>query len=338
MKILLIGQGIAGTLLAWTLRKMGNEVHIADGDLAGSSSRAAAGIINPVTGKRFVKSWRFDEFYPVARETYLQLEQELNIPIWEDRPILRLLGTAEEANDWAVRCAQADYADLLGETTHAGDWAPYLKPGFGFGIIRKAARVNFPLLIAAYREKVISDGFFHHKSIDYPETDSLLQEYDQLVFCEGYRAALNPYFPEASFRVSKGEALIIRFVSDSKDQGNSTSDQSRPVEMVKKTVLLTPLGNGTFWAGSNYRWQFEDGLPEAASRAYILEYLQEMLAAPFEVVDHVAGIRPTMLDRRPFVGQSSLNPKVFIFNGLGTKGALLAPYFAEQLAEQMHSV
>lgn len=151
-KILIVGQGIAGTLLAWSLRRRGCEVHIIDGNLAGSSSIAAAGIINPVTGKRFVKSWRFDEFYPVAKEIYQQLEQEFGIRIWEERPTLRLLGTPEEANDWAIRCAQPEYADHLSESMDAGAWGPYLKTGFRFGVIQKSARANLPLLLANYRK------------------------------------------------------------------------------------------------------------------------------------------------------------------------------------------
>ncbi|MBK6997513.1 MAG: FAD-binding oxidoreductase [Lewinellaceae bacterium] len=100
-------------------------------------------------------------------------------------------------------------------------------------------------------------------------------------------------------------------------------------------MLLVPMGDDTFWVGSTYRWHFDDTLPGAEGREYILSYLHEMFDAPFEVVDQVSGIRPTMIDRRPVVGHSKLNPKVFIFNGLGTKGALLAPFFAEQLAEEI---
>lgn len=347
-KILIVGQGIAGTLLAWALRKSGAMVHLADGDLGGSSTPSAAGIINPVTGKRFVKSWRFDEFYPVAQAVYQQLEQELGIPIWEDRPTLRLLSTPEEANDWSIRCAQADYADHLGETSDAGDWSPFLKPGFKFGVIRKSARANLPLLISSYRDMALKQGFFLHKTIDYQEVDSLLKAYDQLVFCEGYRATTHPFFPEAQFRVSKGEALIIRFAvphqlanapATNPTASNNPDWESHsrlPEDMVKKTVLLTPLGNGTFWAGSTYDWHFKDYLPSREGREFISGHLKEMFAAPFEVIDHVSGIRPTMLDRRPLVEQSKLNPNIFLFNGLGTKGALLGPYFAKQLAASLH--
>ncbi len=326
-KILLIGQGIGGTLLAWSLRKRGVLVHVADGNLAGSASLAAAGIINPVTGKRFVKSWRFDEFFPIAKAVYQQLEQELGISIWEESPTIRLLGTPEEANDWSIRCGQAAYSEQLSEMADAGVWGRYLKPGFQFGMIRQSARAKLPVLIAKYRETLQAEGVFFEKKIDYQEIDALAGDYDQIVFCEGWQATVNPFFPEAAFRVSKGEALIIRFPN--------TEILNLPTEMLKKTVLVAPLGNGTFWTGSTYRWQFDDVLPGTDGRTYLLGYLEEMFAAPFEIVDQVAGIRPTMIDRRPVVEHSKLNSKIFIFNGLGTKGALLAPFFAEQLAGEI---
>jgi len=355
-KILIVGQGIAGTLLAWSLRRRGCLVFVADGNLAGGSSNVAAGIINPVTGKRFVKSWRFDEFFPVAKAIYQQIELEFGISIWEERPTLRLLGTPEEANDWAIRCAQPDYADHLSETEDAGAWGAFLKPGFRFGIIQKSARVRFPLLLSTFRETLRQEGVFIKKSVDYQEVESLLQQYDHVVFCEGWRAQANPFFPESQFRVSKGEALIIRFLprltTQSRQTSSTTNNQDSdtqysgqtslsrqtatvPTEMIKKTMLLVPMGDDTFWVGSTYRWHFDDTLPGAEGREYILGYLHEMFDAPFEIVEYLAGIRPTMIDRRPVVEQSKLNPKVFIFNGLGTKGALLAPFFAEQLAEEI---
>lgn len=342
MKILLIGQGIAGTLLAWSLRKRGGMVHLVDGNLAGSSSIAAAGIINPVTGKRFVKSWRFDEFYPVAKAIYQQLELELGISIWEDRPTLRLLGTPEEANDWAIRCAQPEYEDHLGESEHAGAWEAFLKPGFRFGIIRKSARANLPLLVSTYREMARREGIFHEKHLSYDEIEDQFENYDRIVFCEGWRAVNNPFFPDTPFRVSKGEALIIRFLPETGPKAGNPPGKGVQHEMagaiqdmLKKTMLLVPLGDDTFWVGSTYRWQFEDTLPGTEGRDYILGYLHEMFDAPFEIVGHVAGIRPTMIDRRPIVEESKIRPNMFIFNGLGTKGALLAPFFAEQLAEEL---
>lgn len=326
-KILLIGQGVAGTLLAWSLQKRGAEVHIADANLAGSSTSPAAGIINPVTGKRFVKSEQFETWYTCACTTYGELEVELNQTFWENRPILRLLGTAEEANDWSIRCAQAEYSEHLAEIPDAGAWSPLLKTGFTFGLIQQAARVQLKELTMAFRQKMTQKGYFSPEKIEYSDVQTLLKTYDQIVFCEGWQAMENPYFPESGFRVSKGEALLLQFAEP--------PDATLPVPMLKKTMLLTPLADNLFWAGSTYRWHFDDTLPSADGRAYMESYLREMFAVPFEVVDQVAGIRPTMIQRNPIVAQSTVNSHVFMLNGLGTKGALLAPYFAEQMADKM---
>ena len=149
-------------------------------------------------------------------------------------------------------------------------------------------------------------------------------EYDGIVFCEGYRAQENPFFPGLPWQLAKGEALLLRF----RDPGSEQISR-----MLKKTMTLVPLGGGLFWAGGSYQWHYPDLLPSAGERAFILHHLHEMIAAPFEITDHVAGVRPTVKDRRPFIGQSSIHPKVFIFNGLGTKGALLAPFWAGHFAD-----
>jgi glycine/D-amino acid oxidase-like deaminating enzyme len=326
MKFLLIGQGIAGTLLAWSLQKRSAQVLIADGNLPGSSSSVAAGVINPVTGKRFVKSWRFDEFFPAAKSAYQLLEKELGIFIWSEQPIVRLLATAEEANDWSARCSLPDYAEFLSESADTGDWSGLAKPHFRFGLIHRAARVDFPVLTSAFRQKAISEGVFLEKNIDYEAVEKMAGDFDAVVFCEGWRGQANPYFPKLPWQIAKGEALLLRFQHEKATQIS---------QMLKKTVTLVPLESGVFWAGGSYQWHFPDLLPSEGERNFILNHLTEMLATPFEIVGHVAGVRPTVKDRRPFIGQSPVHSKVFIFNGLGTKGALLAPFWAEHLAEHL---
>lgn len=327
MKILIIGQGIAGTLLAWALRRRGVQVTIADGDLPGSASAVAAGIINPVTGKRFVKSWRFDDFFPVARATYQALEAELGVAIWHEQPILRLLATAEEANDWSLRCAQPEYVDFLQEKPDGGAWEAFVPPGFRFGLIRQAARVTFAPLLSAFREQLKKEGCFLGSAMEDQDFSPLLAVYDQIIFCDGYRSATHPLWSYLPWRPAKGEALLLRF-----DTSLPTADIRH---MLKKTTLLVPLGNGLFWAGASYQWYYPDLAPSVGERNLLLQNLRTMLAVPFEVVDHVAGVRPTVKDRRPFLGWHPERANIGIFNGLGTKGALLAPYWAVHFAQHI---
>lgn len=321
MKILLIGQGIAGTLLAWVLLRRGAQVHIVDGSLPGGSTAPAAGIINPVTGKRFVKSWRLDEFFPVAQECYQTLECELGIPVWLPYPILRLLGTPEESNDWSARCALPEYAGYLGESEDAGAWQPFIKPGLRYGVIRRAARVHFPNLVGRFRQKALAAGIFEETTLTPDDILRRARDYDAVVFCEGFRAAENPFFPELSWQLAKGEALLLRIPA-----------ATQVTDMLKKTMTLVPLGEGMFWAGGSYQWHYADLLPSEGERTYILRNVTEMLAVPFEIAGHLAGVRPTVKDRRPLIGVSREHSNLFIFNGMGTKGALLAPYWAEHLA------
>lgn len=328
-KILIVGQGVAGTMLAWALRRRRARVYVAEADLAGSSSPVAAGIINPITGKRFVKSWRFDEFFPAAQNAYQALERELGIDVWSGQSIVRLLANAEEENDWSARCALPDYHDFLSGLSDAGAWSPLVKPGWSFGLIRNAARVNFPRLLTAFREKIRSEGFFISEQVEYEDIERLEAGYDHIVFCEGFRGSGNPWFPELAWQLAKGEALMIRF--------SNGYDTRHIVQMLKRTVTLVPVGEHIFWAGGSYQWHYPDLEPSEGECDYITKHLKEMLDAPFEIIRQVAGVRPTVKDRRPFLGQSTVNPKVFIYNGLGTKGALLAPYWAEHLAEHLLS-
>ncbi|MEZ4892244.1 MAG: FAD-dependent oxidoreductase [Saprospiraceae bacterium] len=323
MKILVIGQGIAGSVLSFVLERAGADVYLAEGDLPGSASRVAAGIINPVTGKRFVKSWHFDEFYPVARRIYTEIQQTLGLQVWEPQSILRLLQTPEEQNNWSARCTQPDYESYLSEVESAGAWTTLLKKGFSYGLISNAARVRFPELMEAYHHYLLNKERLISQQIKYVDIPQWLTKFDRIVFCEGFRASENPYFPDLPWQIAKGEALLIRFHQNS---ANAIA------QMVKKTSLIAPVGDGLFWAGGSYQWHYDDYNPSEGEKSYILQRLEEMLDAKFDIVDHVAGVRPTVKDRRPFLGESRVLSNVFIFNGLGTKGALLAPYWAEHLA------
>ncbi len=324
MKLLLLGQGIAGTMLAHSLLRRGAQVHIMDGDLPGGSTLPAAGIINPVTGKRFVKTWRLDDFFPVAEECYQLLERELGIPVWLPYPILRILGSPEESNDWAARCALPDYADYVGESRDGGAWQPFIKPGISYGVIRRAARVHFPHLLGHFRKKALAEGIFQQREIRYEDVEVLARDYDAVVFCEGFRATENPYFPNLGWQLAKGEALHIRIPGAAGIE-----------HMLKKNTTLVPLGGDRFWVGGSYQWHYPDLLPSAGERDYILRRLEEMIIVPFEVTGHVAGVRPTVKDRRPLLGANQTFSNLFIFNGLGTKGALLAPFWAEHLADHL---
>ncbi len=332
-KILVIGGGIAGTVLAAELLRRGAAVELADIPLPGRASAIAAGVVNPVTGKRFVKSWRVDEFLPVAKKFYEKTGAGLGIKIWHNLPILKLLNSIKEENDWAARCALPDFEKYIAPRHDAGNWSALLRDGFYFGEIREAGRADFPLFINTFREKCRAAGTFREEKITPVMAEKLLPEFDHVIFCEGFWGKENPFFPNDDWQLAKGEALHINIVSPRAAEIS---------EILKKKIMLVPLGHtghsparAVFWAGANYEWDFKNAEPTAAGRDFILEELQEMLAVPFEIIGHFAAVRPTLVSRRPVVGLLPGEPKIGIFNGLGTKGALLAPFFAGQLADEI---
>lgn len=325
MTVLIVGQGIAGSVLAWTLRRLGVEVRVADTDAPGSASAAAAGIINPVTGKRYVESWRFTDFWPKARMAYRAIEADLGVNIWHEMPIIRLLQGPQEINDWELRRGQPSYADWLDLLPDAADWEGLALPHEQVGIIRLAARVDFGALTGAWRAFCVREGLFLPEKIPAAALPDVARTYDAVICCEGWRAIDNPFFPNLPWQLAKGEALLIR-LRDAVRQ---------PRQILKRNILLAPVGENLFWAGANYDWQFADGRPSAEGRAFLIRELQQLLAAPYEIVDHIAGVRPAVRDRRPLIGRSPLHTHIYMFNGLGTKGALLAPFWAEHLAEHL---
>lgn len=324
-KILVIGNGIAGALLSYRLRQKGAFVDLADAEMPSTSSQVAAGIINPVTGQRFVKSWRFEEFFPEAMRVYQQLEQELGVQLWEERPILRLLATPGEVNDWSVRCALPEYAGYLDEQSDAGGWSPVVKPGFQVGVLRNAGRVSFPNLTTAWRQKLQAEGRYLNQHISHEDIKSKLKDYDAICCCRGAMDADNPYFPDLKWKLAKGEALVVRLTERPADYA--------PPEMLKKTIMLTAIAPGQIWVGGTYEWNTSDKGPTKEGRKFLEEHLQQLIAEPYEILEHRAAIRPTTHDRRPYLKQSDVDPRVFLFNGLGTKGALMGPLLSDEMAD-----
>lgn len=100
--------------------------------------------------------------------------------------------------------------------------------------------------------------------------------------------------------------------------------------------MLVPLAApGQWWVGSDYAWEFSTTEPTKEFREKTEAQLKSWLKLPFKITDHLCGIRPATLERRPFVGMHPQHPGIGILNGMGTKGCSLAPFFARQLADQL---
>ena len=326
---LIVGQGIGSTLLSYNLRKAGQSVLVMDANHKGASSAIAAGIINPITGYRFVKSWLLEELLPVAEQTYGELENLLDQKFYKKKEILRVLFSPGEENDWLARTAQEEWLQYVKEQNDWQEWESVAFPGFSEGVLF-GAQVEIGLLIKSYQKFLSDQQLLVSEEMDYSQlkiNEKGIRYKNitakNIVFCEGHKGHQNPWFSYLPFEVAKGEVLIIKL------------DRIQAKRILKHKIILAPLGDDIYWVGSNYEHQPKNDLPSDPGRKFILEKLQKVLQIPFEEINHLAGIRPATFDRRPFLGRQPDHPALAIFNGLGAKGSSLAPYFAQQLCDHL---
>lgn len=319
---LIIGQGLAGTLIGYRLERAGHRVDYLDAPRQTAASSVAAGIVNPITGRRFVKSWRIDELLPVARSLYAELEEELGVKLWYDLPLVRTLFNRGEQNDWLARSADVGYERYLDDRPEFGRLSELTYPAFAYAGVRHSARVDTASLVSNFRKRLLNDGRLREEEVDYT---NLPRDYDRIIFCEGWRARFNPYFAYLPHGGNQGDVLIVKTEAPLLDR------------LYKHRIFLVPLAEGTYWVGATSSNDLSEPGPRPASHDYLRQRLDEVLSIPYEIIDHRAAVRPTVRDRRMIIGAHPQVPDYYLFNGLGTKGASLAPLGSQWLLQLLET-
>ena len=327
--VLIIGQGICGTMLSWFLFKEGKTFLVIDDAAEDSPSRVAAGVINPVTGRRYATSWMAEELHQFAWLTYNEIGNYFETSLIAEKSIIDFFPTAQMRNTFVDRISEND--TYLHAYPDQNLFNAYFNYDFGCGEVRPAYTVHLQWLLSAWRKKLAEmDAILPEKfSIEELAVSEDGVKYgpvtaQKIIFCDGLAATGNPWFSLLPFSPNKGEALFI----DCPEMNNEHS--------FKRGMLLVPLREeGKFWLGSNYQWEFDNTAPSEKFYKAAIELLQHWLKKPFTVLAHKASVRPATLERRPFVGFHPSFTAVGILNGMGTKGASLAPFFAHQLVQHI---
>jgi glycine oxidase len=162
-----------------------------------------------------------------------------------------------------------------------------------------------------------------YDSIDLSNTSYKGTKYREIIFCEGYHGLENPWFNYLPLQATKGETLTI-----------TSNEITRNASLNRKCFVL-PIERNEFKVGATYSWDNPTlNLTEEAKEELITQ-LQQLTTGNFEVIDQEAGVRPTVLDRRPLLGRHPIHTSLIIFNGLGTKGYLMAPLLAKELVDSL---
>ncbi len=299
----IVGQGLAGTCLAWMLWKRGVDFAIVDRG-AGGSSRIAAGMVNPLTGKNFEPSWRIAEFLPEALEFYAEVEARIGRKIWHSFPVLRLAGADKEWRKILAKLPAPDVAPwVAGEVAAPEGWAGAVE-------VHGGGRLDTRAFLDGSREFFEKSGHFRLGRV-------AMAGAAREIRCEGAAGLLAGHY--GPHRCAKGEILTLR--AEGWDEGRIR---------IGAGGWLVPLGGGTFKAGSTYEWNELDELPTEKGRLRVEEIAARLGGGEFDVIGHDAGVRPILRRSQPLIGP--VEGGGWMFNALGSKGTLYAPGMAARLA------
>ena len=321
---LVVGLGLAGTAFCEILERQGRSF-ICISDDSQQASVVAGGLYNPVILKRFTPAWRAGEQMEMAMPFYAQLEEKLQTPLDYKLPVLRRFTSVEEQNNWFQAADRPQLQPFLSLNIRENH-NPLLDAPFGFGEVLHTGRLDTKTLLQAYSEYLRDKELLQEGAFDYGklETEGSEMHYQgitarNLVFASGYGLKSNPYFNYLPLNGTKGELLTIR------------SEDLKEDNVIKSSVFIIPLGGDLYRVGATYKWKDKTNTPTAESRKELLEKLDTFLKAEYKVVSHVAGIRPTVTDRRPLVGRHPQYSNMYMLNGFGSRGVLIAPFAAGQL-------
>jgi glycine/D-amino acid oxidase-like deaminating enzyme len=329
--VLIVGQGISGTFLSHYLQKEEKSFLVIDNNYSRSPSKIAAGIINPVTGRRLVTVWMVDEILPFAWKAYQAIGHDLEITAISQKSIIDFFPNPFMRESFLQKIETGDkYVHAYPGQNHFNNLFNY---ELGCGEIRPVYTAHLETLLPAWRSHLIKENVLLEEDFEIAnlkvDADKIYYKdiiAEKIIFCDGTGSFENPYFKNLPFAPNKGEALVVE-IPDLPSQ-----------HIYKKSMLLTPLqemGANLFWIGASYIWDFDNADPTEAFRESTEQVLKQWLKIPFTIVEHRSGLRPATLERRPFVGFHPLHPSIGILNGMGTKGCSLAPFFAKQLTDNL---
>lgn len=324
-KFYIIGQGLAGSVLAMMMIEEGLDITIIDDGHLSSSSAIAAGMWNPVMFKKLTESWMARDFIHAADEVYVNLEKRLAASFYHPLDLVRIFTDIRSSNEWDERSVHPELASFLLNTQDQDVARQFIQP-YGHGVVGQAGWMDIPLFLKHAKAYFLKKD----RLIIQPFTDDDLNELtaiksNVIIYCIGWKSLSQAAFNWVPLIPNKGEVLTIR---------SESLDINRLINFGK---FLIPLGNHEFRLGATYDLNQPDVSISQEAKLEMLNQLREVFDHDVEVVDHQSGYRPTVPDRKPVIGFHPENNQLAIFNGFGSKGVMLIPYFAAQFVKLITS-
>lgn len=321
---LIIGSGLAGIAFCEVALQNDKTIFVMDNS-SQNSSKIAGGLYNPVILKRFSEVWKAQQQLVLMDTFYAALQEKLKTKVDFKKPILRKFFSIEEQNNWFTASDKIALAPFLSTNLITKKYSGIESP-YNYGEVLQTGYVDTAILLKEYREYLSKSDLFSESSFEYDILEVFQDhirykdiEAKHIVFAEGFGMHANPYFKHLPLDGTKGELFIIKAPELDLDV------------IVNTSVFILPMGNDLFKVGATYNWKDKTDLPTDEGKLELIERIKEIITCDFEIIEHFAGVRPTVKDRRPLVGTHALHRSVHILNGLGTRGVMLGPAMAEAL-------
>ncbi|MFK7953590.1 MAG: NAD(P)/FAD-dependent oxidoreductase [Ekhidna sp.] len=326
---IIVGQGIAGTWLSRELLKRGKKIIVINHETENTASLKAAGLYNPITGRKMVKTWMADELFKSLEKEYKALENQISAKFLHSIPIYRSFQNIESKNDWDGKQSSLSGDSFIKELKTSSSGLPFINDPLGGIIVDHTGYVDLPVLIEAFRiflknEELYESDLLDHREINFKENSVSYKGWkaSKIIFCEGSSGG-NPFWEHLPFKLVRGELIDI------------TCDAELPY-IFNQGVFMIPKGD-IITVGSTYDHSVLSYEPQQKGIDNLKNRLEKVFSAPYEIIAKRAGIRPATHDRKPFIGFHHERKTLAIFNGFGTKGVSLTPYFAKHFADVLEN-
>jgi glycine/D-amino acid oxidase-like deaminating enzyme len=325
---LIVGSGLAGSLLANELLNYGQKILVFEDPSIKSSSMVAGGMVNPVTGKYLAKTWLIEELFGLLFDYYRGLELDFKASFFHQTGLFRPFPNEESKINFLNQIEKHQLKDYIKVLEDTSAFSPHFEANLGGMFTEKAGWLDVPILLTKIKEKLKSNDSFNAGKFDHIrlkiENEGFYYEdifAEKMIFCEGFNVINNPFFSWLPFNPVKGETLL------------GTIKDYAILPIVNQGKWIMPLGGDKVRVGATYSWHELDFENTEKGKEELLFNVEKVLKTEFEVTSQQAGVRPSTKDRRPILGKHPAYKNMYIFNGLGTKGVSLAPYFVKQLLD-----
>jgi glycine/D-amino acid oxidase-like deaminating enzyme len=327
---IIIGAGIAGLSLALELDKRKQRLLIIDQFKENSSSRVAAGMLSPIVPRNVQKTWKCFEIFPNVYDYYRKWEEILKEKFIYQIPGLQIHKNASHTKNWIKRSKERGFDILLKDIPPEENNYPFELP-FGGSINLLSGRLDVQKFMNSAVNYLSKKGHnFKNTRVDYSEINENQNfinfqghKVKGVIFCEGYGVRNNPWYSNIPLNPSGGDL----FTYEIKDLD--------PSYIYKMKEWIIPIGGNKWLAGSTYHFENDDEKIYPKDAEEMLAQFQEWIKLPIRILDHKKGVRPTVHGRRPFMGSRQDHPRLFVYNGLGSKGSSLVSYFSPNYAEHL---